>query len=204
MLIATILHAPFGTRVARVNDARALAVPGVRRVVRIAPRDNPTELREGVAVLADNTWAAFEGRRALDVVWSEPAGDDATSSDARDARFARRSSVRAIAFATMATSMPRSRSAARTLDVVYEIPFLAHVPMEPVNYTADVRGDRVELWGPTQDPGDAQATRRGGRRCAAGERDRAHGALGRRVRPAPHGRLRGGGGVPVEGGRARR
>jgi isoquinoline 1-oxidoreductase beta subunit len=48
------------------------------------------------------------------------------------------------------------QSAARTLDVVYEIPFVAHVPMEPVNYTADVRGDRVELWGPTQDPGDAR------------------------------------------------
>jgi len=155
MLIASILHAPFGARVASVNDARALAVPGVRRVERITPLANPTRLREGVAVLADNTWAAFEGRRALEVVWDESASADATT-------------------ATLATSFRAAlerpgdrirddgdvdaafRSAARMLDVVYEIPFIAHVPMEPVNYTADVRGDRVELWGPTQDPGDAQ------------------------------------------------
>ena len=157
MLIASILHAPFGTRVVSVNDARTRAIPGVRHVIRIAPRDNPTELREGVAVLADNTWAAFEGRRALAVVWSEPSGDQPTSAGLRTAFRA-------------ALDRPGDRirddgdvdgavrSAARTLDVVYEIPFLAHVPMEPVNFTADVRPDRVELWGPTQDPGDAQDT----------------------------------------------
>ena len=95
MLIASILHAPFGTSVERVNDARALAIPGVRSVVRVAPGDNPTKLREGVAVLADNTWAAFEGRRALDVVWSEPAGDNSTSSElARSFRAALEASGR--------------------------------------------------------------------------------------------------------------
>ncbi len=155
MLIAAITHPPFGSRIAAVDETQARALPGVREVVRIAPRDNPIELREGVAVIADNTWAAFQGSRALKVTWTEPAGANATSATLETAFRA-----------GLDTPGQRIRddgdvdaafqSAAKTLDVVYEIPFLAHVPMEPVNYTADVRGDRVELWGPTQDPGDAQ------------------------------------------------
>ena len=154
MVVAAVSHAPFGSRIAAVDEAKARAVPGVREVVRIAPRDNPIELREGVAVIAENTWAAFEGSRALNVTWTDAAGD-ATSSTLETAFRA-------------GLEQPGQRirddgdvdaalqSAAKTFDVVYEIPFIAHVPMEPVNYTADVRGDRVELWGPTQDPGDAQ------------------------------------------------
>ena len=156
MRIASIVHAPFGARLVSVDDTRALAVPGVRRVVRLTPRDNPVELREGVAVVADNTWAAFEGRRALVVTWSDPGIVGATSAEL-------------VASFHAALERPGERIrddgdvdaviavAARTLNVVYEIPFIAHVPMEPVNFTADVRGDRVELWGTAQSPGDAQA-----------------------------------------------
>ncbi|HUQ79692.1 MAG TPA: molybdopterin cofactor-binding domain-containing protein [Gemmatimonadaceae bacterium] len=156
MLIASILHAPFGATAASVNETKALAVPGVRRVVRIAPRDNPTRLREGVAVLADNTWAAFEGRRALEVTWNDAAGVEATTSSLTTAFRAAfdRPGERIRDDGDVDAAI---RSAARALDVVYEIPFIAHVPMEPVNFAADVRSDRVELWGPTQDPGDAQA-----------------------------------------------
>ena len=155
MVIASIVHAPFGARIVDVDDAAALAIPGVRRIVRMAPRASPIELREGVAVIADNTWAAFEGARALRVTWSDVSTLDATSQSL------------AVAFRA-ALERPGQRirddgdvdaalgSASKTIDVVYEIPFVAHVPMEPVNYTADVRGDRVELWGPTQDPGDAR------------------------------------------------
>ena len=155
MLIASIAHAPFGATVASVDDARALAVPGVRRVIRIAPRDNPTELREGVAVVADNTWAAFEGRRALGVTWND-AGSLAATSSTLLAGFRGaldRPGERIRDDGDVDTAI---RGAARTLDVIYEIPFIAHVPMEPVNFTADVRGEREELWGPTQNPGGAQ------------------------------------------------
>ena len=155
MVIATITHAPFGTRVARVNEAKALAVPGVRRIVRIGPRDNPIELREGVAVIADNTWAAFEGQRALEVTYTEPNAAESSSGSLEAAFRAglERPGQRIRDDGDVDAALA---SAAKTLDVVYEIPFIAHVPMEPVNYTADVRGDRVELWGPTQDPGDAR------------------------------------------------
>jgi isoquinoline 1-oxidoreductase beta subunit len=155
MLVATTTHAPFGSRVASVDEAKALAVPGVRRVVRIAARDNPIEGRESVAVIADNTWAAFEGRRALGVTWAD-TGAPGVSTAALESAF------------RAALERPGQRirddgdvdaaihSAAKTLDVTYEIPFIAHVPMEPMNYTADVQRDRAEVWGPTQDPGDAQ------------------------------------------------
>ena len=155
MVIATITHAPFGTRVASVNEAKALAVPGVRRVLRIAPRDNPIELREGVAIIADNTWAAFEGKRALEVAYTDPNAAESSSASLEAAFRAglERPGQRIRDDGDVDAALA---SAAKTLDVVYEIPFIAHVPMEPVNYTADVRGDRVELWGPTQDPGDAR------------------------------------------------
>ena len=155
MVIAAITHAPFGSRVAAVDEARAHSVPGVRQVVRIAPRDNPIELREGVAVIADNTWAAFEGSRALDVTWTDPNDANATSATLETGFRAGldRPGQRIRDDGDVDAALT---SAARTLDVVYEVPFIAHVPMEPVNYTADVRDDRVELWGPTQDPGDAR------------------------------------------------
>jgi isoquinoline 1-oxidoreductase beta subunit len=155
MLIASITHAPFGARVASVNEAKALAVPGVRQVVRITPRANPIELREGVAVMADNTWAAFEGQRALEVTYTEPNGAESSSASLEAAFRAglERPGQRIRDDGDVDAALA---SAAKTLDVVYEIPFIAHAPMEPVNYTADVRGDRVELWGPTQDPGDAR------------------------------------------------
>jgi isoquinoline 1-oxidoreductase beta subunit len=155
MLVATILHAPFGARAARVDDARALATPGVRRVVPIAPRDNPIELREGVAVIADNTWAAFEGKRALDVTWTDSASAGASSATlATEFRAALdRAGQRIRDDGDVDAALA---SAARTLDVTYELPFIAHVPMEPVNYTADVRGDRAEVWGPTQNPDEVR------------------------------------------------
>ena len=155
MLIAVITHAPFGSRVASVDDTNALAIAGVRRVVRIAPRANPIELREGVAVIADNTWAAFEGKRALSVAWTNPDGPG-TGTDTLAAAFRAGLDRPGSRIRDDGDVDAALRAAARTIDVVYEIPFVAHVPMEPVNYTADVRGDRVELWGPTQDPGDAQ------------------------------------------------
>jgi len=154
MVIAAISHAPFGSRIAAVDESQARAVSGVRDVVRIAPRDNPIELVEGVAVIADNTWAAFEGSRALKVTWTEPLGDASTAT--LEAAFRAGLDQPGQRIRNDGDVDGALQSAAKTLDVVYEVPFIAHVPMEPVNYTADVRGDRVELWGPTQDPGDAQ------------------------------------------------
>jgi isoquinoline 1-oxidoreductase beta subunit len=155
LLTAVVARSPVaGGRVGRHETTRALAVPGVRQVVRV---DGP--LFEGVAVLAESYWAASAGRDALDIVWD--AGANATlSSDALQARMA-----------TLAASGDGARTAHRdgdsaaamaaavqVIEAVYEVPYLAHAPMEPMNCTAWVRPDGVEIWAGTQAPGPNQAT----------------------------------------------
>ncbi|HVE78466.1 MAG TPA: molybdopterin cofactor-binding domain-containing protein [Gemmatimonadaceae bacterium] len=155
MLFATIAKPPFGATVGRVNDAAALALPGVWRVVRVEGLPNPIHMMSGVAVVADSTWAAIRAQRALAVEWNAGVSADASSEQvmARARALVRQPGTRLrqdgdpdAAFA----------GAARVVEAEYEVPFLAHAPMEPVNCTAHVRADGAELWGPMQDPGGAQ------------------------------------------------
>ncbi len=102
----------------------------------------------GVAVLATNTWAALEGARRLDVAWRYP--DDREDTDALTQRFEDALDGDA---ETVRSEGDRSIPAdAASIDVTYHLPYLAHVPMEPMNCTAHVRGDPVEVWAPTQNP----------------------------------------------------
>jgi isoquinoline 1-oxidoreductase beta subunit len=109
-----------------------------------------------VAVVADSTWAAMQGQRALVARW-EPVADHAAIDSAvlrtamaaaveRPGEAIRNDGDVAAAFA----------GAARTVEATYEVPLLAHAPMEPMNCLADVRADRAEIWGPMQNPGGVQ------------------------------------------------
>jgi isoquinoline 1-oxidoreductase subunit beta len=141
VLTALVARCPvFGGKLRTVDDAAARAVPGVKAVVRIG---------SGVAVVADGYWPAHAGRDALKLEWDEGALaslDDAGVSARLEAlarepgHLARKAGDGAAALAT----------AAKTLDAVYELPYLAHATMEPMNCTADVRADGVTLWVPTQ------------------------------------------------------
>lgn len=124
----------FGTKAETVDDANARKVPGVLDVVQI-----PT----GVAVIATNTWAALKGREALEVKWSEPAA----KVSSMDLRMALKDA------ATDANTMPEG---AKRVSASYELPYLAHATMEPLNAVADVRDDRVEVWTGSQSPDGAQ------------------------------------------------
>jgi isoquinoline 1-oxidoreductase subunit beta len=160
MLFASILKPPFGARIASVNDAAARAVPGVRYVLRVTPLPNPTYLVEGVAVIATSTWAAMRGRRALHVEFA-PA-EDAAGEPAETAALA--TAFRG-ALARPATTRIRNdgdvdaafAGAAKIIDATYELPFIAHVPMEPMNCTASVTAERCDIWGPLQGPAGAQS-----------------------------------------------
>ncbi len=136
-------------QVAEVDDAAALAVPGVRQVVRIAGHDNPTFLMPGVAVVADTTWAAFKGRDALRVQWREGAfaGETSATISAQCAELARGAgtTVRAVGDVDAALA-----SASRVVEAYYESPFLAHATLEPHNCTADVRDGHCYITGPLQ------------------------------------------------------
>ncbi|HUF25395.1 MAG TPA: xanthine dehydrogenase family protein molybdopterin-binding subunit [Gemmatimonadaceae bacterium] len=148
MLFATVVHPPvFGGRVASFDASRALRVSGVRHVV---------EVSQGVAVVADGTWAAFRGARALDIRWNDGAFAMSTPEIFGElARLAERPGAEARREGDASAGLAR---ATRRLQATYEAPYLAHATMEPMNCTADVRADRCEIWVPTQNPQGTQST----------------------------------------------
>jgi isoquinoline 1-oxidoreductase beta subunit len=153
MRFACVARAPFGAEVESFDPAKALRVPGVRRVVRIDPRPNPMELRPGVAVVADTTWAAIQGRKALEVAWKH------TDPRTRDSVRLREEMTAALGGAGESKRLRDDGDvtaalgrAERVVEATYELPFLSHTPMEPMNCLADVRADRCEIWGPMQNP----------------------------------------------------
>jgi isoquinoline 1-oxidoreductase beta subunit len=134
MRYAVVARSPvFGGRLVDYDAAPALAVEGVRKVV---------ALDDALAVVADTTWAAMQGRAALKLTWD--AGQNAQLSSAGVQQALRQ-------------RLPEAQSQPAQLEAVYEIPYYAHATMEPMNCTADVRPDRCELWAPTQAPQNARA-----------------------------------------------
>jgi isoquinoline 1-oxidoreductase beta subunit len=156
MLYAAVAKPPvFGARVARIDDTAARSVPGVRHVVRIDPLDNPTHLWPGVAVIADSTWAALKGRNALKVEWNEGEGKT-ESTDRLQEQFRKLSGTPGKVLRANGDPAAALASAERVVSATYEIPFVAHAALEPVNCTADVREGRCDLWGPFQHPRSAR------------------------------------------------
>ena len=143
MVYATVARCPvFGGRVKSFDPAPALAVPGVQRVVQIS---------SGVAVVADRTWAAFAGKKALKIEWDE--GKVAQwSSDGIWRAFAAAAERSGEVVRTVGDVDAGFKGAARTVEATYQAPYLAHACMEPMNCTAQVRGNRCEVWAPTQNP----------------------------------------------------
>jgi isoquinoline 1-oxidoreductase beta subunit len=108
----------------------------------------------GVAVVADSTWAAMQARNLLKVEWNEPIVASESSASLRE-KMLRLASEPGTVIRSDGDFDKAHASAAKKIEAVYEVPFLAHATMEPVNCTAHVRGDFCELWAPTQIPGAA-------------------------------------------------
>lgn len=148
MLRAVIARSPVvGGRPAGLREAAALAVPGVRAVF---------EVSSGIAVLADDTHSAFRGRRALDITWQSPPEhriDDADVS--RRLRDVLDGPVAAVARSDGDADAVLG-AGSDLLDATYELPYLAHACMEPMNCTAEIADGRCRLWAPTQDPDGAR------------------------------------------------
>ena len=141
MLVAVVARSPvFGGKVTSFDAAKAKAVPGVRQVVQIS---------SGVAVVADGYWPAKKGRDALAITWDE--GPTASVSSATIAQLFGQRAEQAGAVARHAGDPDGTLgSAPAKVDAVYDLPFLAHATMEPMNCTAHVRADGVDIWAPTQ------------------------------------------------------
>ena len=141
MLYAAVARCPvFGGRVASFDATKAKSMPGVKDVVQIAT---------GVAVIANNSWTAMQGCRALNVQWNEGAGASLSTAGISDMFITRTKEQGAEARNDGDISAGLAR-AAKTIEASYEVPFLAHATMEPMNCTAHVHADSCEVWAPTQ------------------------------------------------------
>jgi isoquinoline 1-oxidoreductase beta subunit len=135
--IATLAQSPvFGGRVKKVDETAAKAVKGVRQIVR---------LDDAVAVVADHMGAAKKGLAALKIEWDDgPHANLATEEIARDLEQA---TLRSGAVAQNIGDADKAMASAATkVEAIYQMPFLAHATMEPMNCTVHFRRDECEIW----------------------------------------------------------
>ena len=141
LLTAVIARAPvFGGKVKSFNADKAKAIPGVKEVVQID---------RGIAVVANGFWPAKLGRDALEIVWDEGVLStlDTKAQTKQYADLAKQTG--AVAKKEGDVSAAKDK-AVKKFDVVYDLPYLAHAPMEPLNCVADVKADGCEIWVGTQ------------------------------------------------------
>ncbi|WP_437933333.1 molybdopterin cofactor-binding domain-containing protein [Sorangium sp. So ce341] len=138
---AVVLRPPaFGAKLAKYDAADALKVPGVEKVV-------PTA--NGVAVVAAHFWAAKLGRDALRAEWTKPEGGGADSARLLDEFRAQARKPGPVAHQVGKVEDALAAAKSR-IEVEYDVPYLAHAPMEPLNCTVKIEGDRCEIWTGTQ------------------------------------------------------
>jgi isoquinoline 1-oxidoreductase beta subunit len=141
MLVAVVARSPvFGGKVKSFNADKAKATPGVRHVVQID---------RGVAVVADGFWPAKKGRELLEIVWDEGSGAtlDSVAQGTEYAELAKKPGAVARNDGDVKSALAQ---AAKKFDAVYDLPYLAHATMEPLNCVADVRPDGCDVWTGTQ------------------------------------------------------
>ena len=163
MLVASIERCPvFGGRIKRHDATKAKALPGVRAVVELEGSPWTGQggawgvgCAAGVAVVADTYWHAFQGRKALEIEWDEGEAMSLDSDGIR-AMLARRAEQPAVEARKDGDAATALAGAARRVEAVYEVPFLHHATMEPMNCTAHVRADGCDVWAPTQNQTRAQ------------------------------------------------
>ena len=160
MVYASIEHPPvLGGKVMSFDDKDALQVAGVSRTVEIPGFKPPHAFQPlgGVAVIADSTWAAFQGRKKLKITWDPGSNASYTSSEYKKElqATARKPGkvVRNVGDVDKAFA-----GAAKTLEADYYVPHLAHAAMEPLVAVADFRNGKCTLWAPTQNPQAVQDT----------------------------------------------
>ena len=141
MVYAAIARCPvFGGKVVSFDAAKAKAIPGVKDAVQIST---------GIAVIADNTWSAFEGAKALEIKWDEGPNAAYSTPGIRKA-FTEQTLLPGAQARKSGDGAAALGTAAKKIEAVYEAPFLAHAPMEPLNCVAHVRPDGCDVWASTQ------------------------------------------------------
>jgi len=158
MVYASIERPPvLGGKVKSYQDQEALRMPGVRQTVLIEPFKPPHGFQPlgGVAVVADNTWAAFQGRKRLRVDWDH-GPNAAYNSDQFKRELQQTARQPGKVMRNEGDVEAEFAKRGKTLDAEYYVPHLAHATMEPPVAVADYRDGKVTAWVPTQDPQSVQ------------------------------------------------
>jgi len=150
MLFAAVAKAPaFGKKLKSFDDTEARKVTGVKNVVAVPARDL-------VAVLATSTWAAKKGKAALKVEWEDKSKLESTTE--HDAAFTEMVNKPTAKPARNDGDVDAAFAKGKVIEAVYEVPALSHANMEPLNFFADVRDGKVDLYGPTQVPSQLRSS----------------------------------------------
>jgi isoquinoline 1-oxidoreductase beta subunit len=143
LLTAVVAHAPvFGGRVKSFDESKTKLVAGVRDVVQI-----PT----GVAVIADNFWSAKQGKDALVIEWDHGVNEKLNTEDIIS-NYKGIANSKGMIVSEKGNVTTALQSVAKSVEAEYVFPYLAHAPMEPLNCTVKLSGNRCEVWAATQSP----------------------------------------------------
>lgn len=161
MVYASIEHPPvYGGKVKSYDEQEALKVVGVQQTVVLDPFKPPAAFQPlgGVAVLADNTWAAFQGRKKLKISWEHGSNETYDSAEyKKELQDTARKPAKVIRSVGDANSALAVASSSNTFEAEYYVPLLAHAPMEPMVALAEFKDGKVTAWAPTQNPQAVQA-----------------------------------------------
>jgi isoquinoline 1-oxidoreductase beta subunit len=157
MFFAVVARCPvFGGKVASFDATKTKATPGVRDVIQFETNGRGASGTGGIAVLADNSWAAIQGRKALVVKWDEGSAANESTAGLHK-QFLENAAKPGKALRNDGDADAALTSAAKKIEATYELPFAPHACMEPMNCTVHIRPDGAEAWVPTQAPQWAQA-----------------------------------------------
>lgn len=147
MLTAVVARSPvLGGAIDKFDGSKATAIKGVKHVVPIQ-----SNVAAGVSVIADTFWNAKRGRDALEVSWK--GGSTSLSTDGMQKDMLALADTPKGALTARKEGDPAAVKPAKTIEAVYEVPYLAHATMEPMNCVVWVKQNEVEIWAPTQAPG---------------------------------------------------
>jgi isoquinoline 1-oxidoreductase subunit beta len=158
MLYGNVAHPPvFGAQVKSVDDKAALAVPGVKQTATIDPFKPPIlfQAHGGVAVLANSTWAAIQGKKQLKIEWTE-SEHKSYSSDPYKAELQTTSRKPGKIVREIGNVDDAFSKGGKVIEAEYYAPMLAHASMEPPAALATYKDGKVEVWAATQNPQGAR------------------------------------------------
>lgn len=152
MLYAAVERNPrLRGKVKSFDDSAARKVPGVKNVLKVKMGVFNT-YREGVAVVADSTWAAIQGKKALKVQWDDSGFEHLNTEDIFKRQAEALQTQEGLPFKKQGDPDGIIGKASKKIDVTYETPYQYHACMEPLNCIAHYQGDKLQIWGPIQAP----------------------------------------------------